>query len=406
MRPVTPVVVLGEGYAGATMMGVVRSLGRLRIPVSVFSSHPHSPARFSRYCRYHHAPDSVQQADALEKLLIEHAKESSMKPLLFPVGDGEVMFLAESRERLQPYYRFNQACPDLIRAMANKRTQYEIVAASDLSIPPTYFGINSANASRYSVEFPVVIKPVYAHLWPWRGKTKALSAENCAELEKHLKEMERRGIEVVVQSIIPGPASELYTIAAYISKAGEAVAVGSLRKVRHYPLDFGFGSLNEAVRVENLENQIVRFLCDIGFRGVCGVEFKRDRRDGRFRLIEINPRFELAHHLLSTAGADVATAMYADLTGDELKSTTPYRVGMRWISLSLDLKACRALFARGDLSFHSWIQSMCRVRTEALLTWDDPWPGLYSYGRTLSSAFFPITQKLNGRPKYRLAGER
>jgi D-aspartate ligase len=379
----TPVVVLGEGYTGATMMGVVRSLGRMRIPLSVFSSHQQSPARFSRYCDYHYAPDVVRQSDALEKLLIEHAKAMSLSPLLFPIGDGEVMFLSERAERLSPYFRFNVAKPELIRTLTNKQTQYEIAAGSGILLPPTYFGLNSGNCCRQSLEFPVVIKPTHSDLWPWRGKTKALSAENTAQLEIKLKEMESRNIPVIVQSIIPGPICELYTIIAYISKTGQKPVVASLRKLRQFPLDFGFGSLNESVRMENLEDQVVRFLGDIGFTGVCGVEFKRDSRDCKFKFIEINPRFELAHHLLATAGVDVVRAMYADLTGRQLVAKKRYRVGTRWICLTLDFKASRALFAKGDLSFSAWVRSIRNVRTEALLTWDDPWPGLYSYGRTL-----------------------
>jgi predicted ATP-grasp superfamily ATP-dependent carboligase len=169
--------------------------------------------------------------------------------------------------------------------------------------------------------------------------------------------------------------------------------VGSLRKLRHFPLDFGFGSLNEAVRVEHLETQVLHFLRRVGFTGVCGIEFKYDSRDAQFKFIELNPRFELAHHLVATAGADVARTMHADIGGYEPESRNCYRVGMRWISLALDLKACRALFARGELSFSAWVRSMRNVRTEALLTWDDPLPGLCSYGRTLRCAFLP--QKFN-----------
>jgi D-aspartate ligase len=140
--------------------------------------------------------------------------------------------------------------------------------------------------------------------------------------------------------------------------------------------------------MEVLETQALRLLRDLGFTGICGVEFKRDARDGQFKFIEINPRFELAHHLLATAGVDVARAMYSDITGYQLKGDNSYRTGMRWISLTLDLKASLRMFASGDLSFSAWIRSMCNVRTEALLTWDDPLPGLFSYGRTLRCAFF------------------
>jgi D-aspartate ligase len=170
--------------------------------------------------------------------------------------------------------------------------------------------------------------------------------------------------------------------------------VASLRKLRHFPLDFGLGSLNETVRMDLLEEQVVRFLNTIAFTGVCGLEFKRDLRDGHFKFIEINARFELAHHLVATAGIDVARAMYADLTGCHLGADQPYRVGLRWICLTLDLKASRALFARGELSFSDWMRSMRKVRTEALLTWDDPWPGIYSYGRTLFHGLLPDGLKI------------
>jgi predicted ATP-grasp superfamily ATP-dependent carboligase len=212
MSPLTPVVILGEGYAGATMMGVVRSLGRLKVPVHVFSPHPHSPARFSRYCRHHHVPDAVRQPDDLEKRLIEFAKSLPSPPVLFPVGDGDVMFVSDRTERLRPYYRFNLAHPELIQTLVNKRTQYRVISGSGIPIPSTYFDLTSANAGCRDVRFPVVIKPAYSHLWPQRGEIKALGAENREQLQERLKDMEDQKIQVVVQSIVPGPPSELYTV--------------------------------------------------------------------------------------------------------------------------------------------------------------------------------------------------
>jgi D-aspartate ligase len=400
-----PAVVLGEGYSGATMMGVVRSLGRLGIPVSVFSSHPDSPARFSRYCRYVQAPDAAREPRALEALLLEHAKEQKSRPIIFPIGDLEVLFLAQCAERLQSDYRFVLAKPELIRDLTDKQAQYEIAAGCGMQTPRTYPGLNSANARSEDIEFPVVIKPVHSHFWPWRGETKALSAANTLELQARLREMERRQIRVVVQSIIPGPTSHLYTVIAYASNTTAITAVATLRKLRQFPVDFGFGSLNETVRMQELESQAVAFLRRIDFCGVCGLEFKLDPRDGRFKFIEMNPRFELAHHLAATAGVDVARAMYADLSGIQLPLPTTYQDGLRWICLPLDVKASRALFAKGELSFSAWIRSMRNIRTEALLTWDDPWPALRSYGRTLRYTFSRSNSKLQSNIAVATSGE-
>ena len=92
-----------RGYAGATMMAVVRSLGRH--DESAFRFRPVSAVSCSILALLSlllRTPDVVRQPDALEKLLIEHAKAMSLSPLLFPIGDGEVMFLSERAERLSP----------------------------------------------------------------------------------------------------------------------------------------------------------------------------------------------------------------------------------------------------------------------------------------------------------------
>jgi hypothetical protein len=66
---------------------------------------------------------------------------------------------------------------------------------------------------------------------------------------------------------------------------------------------------------------------------------------------------------------------------------------MRWICLTLDLKANRALFENGDLPFFA-CRSIRSVRTEALLTFGDPWPDPYSYWRTLR---WPLPDFLNAK---------
>ena len=42
-----------------------------------------------------------------------------------------------------------------------------------------------------------------------------------------------------------------------------------------------------------------------GLRGVANVEFKRDPRDGRLKLIECNARFTAANGLLTASGIDL-----------------------------------------------------------------------------------------------------
>jgi hypothetical protein len=61
--------------------------------------------------------------------------------------------------------------------------------------------------------------------------------------------------------------------------------------------------------------------------------------------------------------------------------TKEYLVGMRWLRLTLELKPSRALCGKGDRAFSPWVGPIRNVRTEWLLIWEDPEPGLHSYER-------------------------
>jgi len=389
-----PAVCLGGGFGGVILMSLVRSLGRMKIPVWVLSNREDSPARFSRFCQEIRVPDVESDPEGLEQALVNQARALLERPVLFVTSDAEILFVAERREWLGQYYRI--ACPtaQLARDLIDKRTQYKLVERLRLPMPHTYHGIASSDAQSSDFEFPLVIKPAISNQWPL-GRQKAVVVEDAFELERQLRDLERIGSDVVVQSAIPGPPSQLYTVLAYVGLSGEPLIWGTYRKVRQYPVDFGMGAVVEAVSVPTLEETALRLLRGLGFTGPCGIEFKQDPRDGIFRFIEINPRFELQHSLVAAAGADLAKAMYADLTGYPPPSRRPYRTGISWMALNLELKACRELAARGEFSWKNWAGSLRGLRREALFAWDDPLPGFESYLATLRNI---VRKHLRSRP--------
>ena len=58
-----------------------------------------------------------------------------------------------------------------------------------------------------------------------------------------------------------------------------------------------------------------RFCAALGFHGISQVEFKRDPRDGRYKLMEINPRLWQWHGLAAACGVDLPRIAYCDLLG-------------------------------------------------------------------------------------------
>jgi D-aspartate ligase len=81
------------------------------------------------------------------------------------------------------------------------------------------------------------------------------------------------------------------------------------------PPGVGTCRIGEAVWVDEVVEQGLALLRGIGFRGLSQVEFKRDARDGRYKLMEINPRLWQWHGLAAAAGVDLTRIAYLDLIG-------------------------------------------------------------------------------------------
>ena len=59
-----------------------------------------------------------------------------------------------------------------------------------------------------------------------------------------------------------------------------------------------------------------RFCRAIGFSGIADLDWRLDRRDGRYKLLDFNPRVGAQFRLFETdAGIDVVRALHLDLTG-------------------------------------------------------------------------------------------
>ena len=63
---------------------------------------------------------------------------------------------------------------------------------------------------------------------------------------------------------------------------------------------------------------------------IAEVEFKRDARDGRLRIMEINPRPGLWFQLARSAGVDILAAAADDLSGRPIGPGGEQRDGVRW----------------------------------------------------------------------------
>ena len=134
----------------------------------------------------------------------------------------------------------------------------------------------------------------------------------------------------MVQELVPGGDDALYSVGSYLARDGQPLGVFCGRKLRQTPPGIGTCRVGEAVWVQEIVDGARRLLRSFGYHGLSQVEFKRDARDGRFKLMEINPRLWQWHGLAVACGVDLPRIAYADLTGRERPESTLQRDGKRW----------------------------------------------------------------------------
>ncbi len=172
--------------------------------------------------------------------------------------------------------------------------------------------------------------------------------------------------EPMLQEFVPGGDDGLYTLGSYLAQDGEALGIFCGRKLRQTGEKMGVCRVGESVWAEPVVTDGLKLLRALDFHGVSQVEFKLDPRNGRFKLIEVNPRLWQWHGLASASGVDLTHIAYLDLIGQRPAPVRMTREGRRWaISFVSDGPAC---LQRPPY-------------TDAVFALDDPMPALVQASR-------------------------
>ncbi len=119
----------------------------------------------------------------------------------------------------------------------------------------------------------------------------------------------------------------------------------------------------------------MRLIDAIRFTGLIEVEFKRDSRDGGFKLLDVNPRVWGWHTLGDRAGVDFSYQLWRLVSGKAVPELRG-RPGVRWVRMSTDFPTASLEILRGRLTLRDYMRSLHGPIESAIFALDDPVPGL------------------------------
>jgi D-aspartate ligase len=191
---------------------------------------------------------------------------------------------------------------------------------------------------------------------------------------------------IMIQELIAGDGTAQLSYAGVWHRGGP---IGSLvaRRRRQYPVDFGFTStFVETVEQREVEAAAERFLSSLNYSGLVEMEFKRDGRDGLYKLLDVNARAWTWMALGAAAGVDFSLLAHK-LAIDEAVSPACSRTGVRWLYASRDIAASLSEMAHGRLSVGEYLQSLRNISASAAYAGDDLAPALIDLPLTILRVF-------------------
>ncbi len=367
-------IVLGGDYQG---LGIVRSLGRRKIPVCVIDDE-RSIAHYSRYTTHSVAVGSFRDERQTVQTVLEVARRLELHNwVLYPTRDEMVAAFSRYQDALKEYLRVPTPGWHTTQWIWDKRNTYSLAQRLNIPVPKTWYPKDVEDLDDIASNPPLVIKPAIKEHFFYATKAKAWRADSRRELIELFQSAVRHvGLgEAMIQDLIPGGGEQQFAYCAFF-KQGQAVGSMVVRRARQHPPEFGRASTYvETIDLPILEQLSERFLRAVDYYGLVELEYKLDSRDGEYKLLDVNGRTWGYHTLGFSAGVDFPYLLFADQVGECVQPCRG-RPGVRWIRLLTDIPTAIREIIGGRQKIAPYVRSLRNAHTEAVFSQDDPLPGL------------------------------
>ena len=257
----------------------------------------------------------------------------------------------------------------IMQTLASKEAQVEAARKAQVDVPQTAFIHDESDleAAAQAVPFPALLKSSEHLALRRRHFGKVVRVTRKEELPDQYRRVAGAG-PLLLQEVVPGGHDALLTLLCYLDRDSRPLAMFTRRKLREHPRGgFGVARFGESLWTQDVADSGLRLLQEIGYHGVAGVEFKRDPRDGRLKLMEVNARHEMWHGFASALGISVSVAAYLDAVGRPL--VAPRQIdGPRYIWATRDLPESVVDMLQGRMSAAAVARLAARgqVRSDAV----------------------------------------
>lgn len=290
-------------------LGAVRNLGKRGIYVIAGSSVEFAQSFYSKYSQERVIYPDPENEDEFISFMLRYVEEHKIDVLL-PIGYFATTVLSKHKEEFCGFTKLPVADWNAMQIACHKDKTMAFAADLGVRIPRTYRSLEEVE------HFPIVVKGI-------RGAGHVRYVNSAEELS-HLQTC-----GAVLQEYIPGEGYGFYGL----FNRGAPRAIFMHKRIREFPVTGGPSSAAQSVYEPQIRELGLRLLRALDWHGVAMVEFKKDRRDGNFKLMEINPKFWGSLDLSIAAGVDFPYLTVKMAADGDVVPVFDYKLGIksRWL---------------------------------------------------------------------------
>jgi D-aspartate ligase len=363
MNTETPVLALNLPAHGG--IGLIRTLGRLGVPVYAVNFTRDAPAAASRYLEELIEYNVVGEpaADSVARLK-ELAERIGRRPLLVTTDDGGEAFVSNNAEELQEHFTFPHQPSGLPTRLLSKRGLYEACLEHGVPTPLCSFpqARDEALEALTTAGYPLLLKAIDVPRFAQRNGIRMFIARSRDEAVAAYDRLEDPDApNLMLQDYIPGGSETVWEFNGYFDRDSECLFGAGGVKLRQFPVRTGMTSFGALRSRPELEALTIRFAKALGYRGACDVGYRYDARDGTYKMLDFNPRVGMAfRQYVGQGGLDVVRALYLALTNQAVPVDAPAEGWLWWVE-DYDARAGVSLVRERSLTLRRWIGSIRHV---------------------------------------------
>jgi len=297
-------------------VATARTLGRLGVPVYAIVEDRYTPLAVSRYLTKSFVWEKwLGEREPFLTAILTIGENIGRPTILFPMDDLSAVLVAENAPALSRWFLLPRVPRDVPRQLANKESLYSLCAKIGIPYARSMVPRSVDDVLEFieHVSFPVVVKARDQWLLLSDRQSVAVVQDRQAllELYEHCACEDR--LRMLLQEFIPGEdwiyhGYSNFDIGLNVSYTG--------RKLLSYPPRAGSTALGVSLPNKVVRDQSEMLLGAACYSGIVDMDWRRDARDGQYKIFDCNPRVGMNFRMFENSAAiDVIRAQHLDLTG-------------------------------------------------------------------------------------------